>query len=176
MAGKRSRQLQRYAPDSRNGAHVESSLAAAFETVSAELLDKVARSGARAGALVFYEEMRLRVAEDEGQLRDAIYHWHDDEAAARGVQRYLVGPNKKQAPQWYWVEYGHWRTNVVFRDENGRTFPITRKLATPVWVPAKPYVRPTWDAKAGAAVQAALQRMSQRFAELTIGGGDAAGE
>lgn len=175
MAG-RSHQLQRYAPDSRNGARVEQSLAAAFEKVSAELLEKVARSGARAGALVFYDEMRARAPDDEGELRDAIYHWHDDDAQARGVQRYLVGPNKAKAPHWYWVEYGHWRTNVVFQGKDGSTWHITRKLAHPVWVPAKPYVRPTWDAKAGAAVEAALARMAQRFAELTIGGGDAAGE
>jgi len=166
---RRSHQLKRFAPDSRNGAHVEASLADQFAQIGAELLDKVARSGARAGAVVFYDEMRLRVPVVEGELRDAIYHWHDDKASVDGRQRYLIGPNKAKAPHWYFIEYGHWQTNVVFTDEDGRTYAVESKLATPVWVPAKPFVRTAYDAVADRAVAAAIARMRERFAELTAG-------
>ena len=119
------------------------------------------RSAAHAGAVVLYDEMRARAPVDQGTLRDSIYRWHDDEYSKDGRQRYVIGPNKGKAPHWHLIEYGHWRVNVVTRLPNGQTVATTERLPAPVWVPAQPYIRPTFDAKVTAAIDAAKARIGE---------------
>lgn len=166
---RRSKSAQFFSPDSRNGARLEGSMADAIAAYSAEIQAKVIRSGAHAGAIVFYDEMKLRAPVDEGTLRDSIYRWHDEKRSVDGRQRYLVGPNKGKAPHWFNVEYGHWRVNVVFTGPNGELIAVKERLATPQWVPAKPYARPTFDAKASMAIEAAMRRMKERMREINAG-------
>jgi HK97 gp10 family phage protein len=142
-------------------ATIKGSLAAKVRTLKAQVHDTVLRSAAHAGAKVFYGEMRVRVPEDEGTLKASIYHWHDDEYSKDGRQRYLIGPNKRKAPHWHLVEYGHWRVNVVVRLPNGRIQATTERLKDPVWVPAVPYIRPTFDATVRQAMSAAKLRLRE---------------
>ena len=142
------------------------------------VLPLVLRSGAYAGIRVFYDEMRLRVPVDEGTLYQAIYHWHDDRRSGPFQQVYAAGPNKRKAPHWYVVEFGHWLYNrrgpdgkwLRSKSDSGSRGPgahnLAGALATPVWVPAQPYVRPTWEAMKGVALGAMRVRMRERFSEV----------
>lgn len=141
---------------------VEESLAALEQGVK----DKVLRSAAHAGALVFYNEMRARVPVHDGTLHDSIYRYHDDRGSTPTQHNYFIGPNKLKAGHWHHVEFGHWRRNVLIRLPDG-TFKATReRLDPPKWVPPEPYVRPTWEGKKSEAVQAMRLRASQRLQEL----------
>lgn len=91
-------------------------------------------------ATVLYDEMKLRVPKGETKnLLNSIYRFRlkntpDTEAT------FMVGVNVTKAPHWHFTELG------------------TRKQA------AKPYIRPTRDAKLGAAAQAAIQSIKERLA------------
>ena len=148
-------------------ATIKGSLAAKVRHLKTAMEDKVLRSAAHAGAKVFYDEMRIRVPEDEGTLKASIYHWHDDEYSKDGRHRYVIGPNKRKAPHWHLVEYGHWRVNVVVRLPNGQIKATTERLADPVWVPAVPYIRPTFDATVRQAMSAAKLRLREGLEKAT---------
>jgi hypothetical protein len=174
----------------RSGVRVTGSLADAIRQHKKDLQEKVFRSGAHAGAIVFYEEMKLRAPVDSGKLRDSIYRFHDDDRSTTRFQRYLVGPNKAKAQHWFNVEYGHWRYNAYGdgfwqkskSNKNARVgtpgaadssvHDLPGALDKPVWVPAVPYIRPTFDAVAGRAIEAARDRMKQRLQELKNGARD----
>lgn len=141
---------------------------------------KVLRSAAFAGSDVFYKEMRMQVPVREGTLYNAIYQWHDP-ASTSSRQTYFIGPNKRKAPHWFFIEFGHWLYNLQSpegkwlrsKDGKGRgpgahTLPGARK--PPVWVPPKPYARPTWEAKKQIAVQAMVARAGERLREVMTGG------
>lgn len=143
------------------GVTFESNISANLREMGRVLSEQALRSAARAGALVFYNEMRLRAPVASGQLRDSIYHWHDYLYSTPTRQIYRIGPNKAKAPHWYVVEYGHWRVNAIV---NGR--PTKQRLKVPVWEPANPYIRPTYDGKVNAALEAAKKRLAERTIEV----------
>jgi hypothetical protein len=145
-----------------------SSASGALAEFAAAIRAKALRPAAHAGAEIMYREMRLRVPVDEGQLYSSIYQWHDDKRSDSNRQVYVVGPNKVKAPHWHLVEYGHWRVNKVVR-EGGRLIATKERLETPVWVPAKPYARPTYEARVQAAVQAMLKRLKDRVDDIKAG-------
>lgn len=112
------------------------------------------RPAAQSGAQVLYDEMRSRVPvghEDShlrgktyppGTLRDSIYQVFSTDNSDVDRATYQVGPNKKKAGWWAWVEFGHWTRR------SGKRGPLRAK-----WVPARPYIRPTWDARGRDAVR-----------------------
>lgn len=169
-------------------ASVSSSLSAAIAALKApELIDKVLRSAAYAGAKVFYDELQQKVPVKKGVLKSSLYKWHDDKRSQSGkVQIYLVGPNKSKAGHWANVEFGHWRYNKAIKGKKGwmkskKLDPAKTKsvkgtkhggpgaLDAPVWVPAHPYIRPTWEARKKAAVLAMQTRAMQRLREVLAG-------
>ena len=154
--------------DSVVGMSMTSSASGALAQFAAEIRSKALRPAAHAGAEIMYREMRLRVPVHEGQLYSAIYQWHDDKRSTDTRQVYVVGPNKVKAPHWHLVEYGHWRVNKVVR-VGGRLIATKERLETPVWVPAKPYARPAFDARVQAAVQAMLKRLKERVDDIKAG-------
>ncbi len=99
------------------GAKYESNIDEGIARLEAVVREKVLRSATRAGALLFYYEMQMRVPKREGTLLYSIYHTHLDKRSTKFRQVYAVGPNKAKAPHWYVVEYGHWRYNKFV---NGR--------------------------------------------------------
>ncbi|RXZ42708.1 HK97-gp10 family putative phage morphogenesis protein [Crenobacter cavernae] len=125
-------------------------------------IENALRPAAHAAAVVLYEEIRQRVPVESGQLKSAIYRWHDEQRSTPGRQIYTVGVNKRRAPHWHNVEYGHWRVNK-FRLIGGKWVPTRERLAQPVWVPGKPYIRPAFDAKIGAALAAAKRRLAEKL-------------
>jgi hypothetical protein len=173
----RGRTLKLY-PTRFVGVEITSNVQDALQRLEAGIYEKVLRSGAYAGAAVFYNEMRQRVPIGEtGNLYASIYHWHDDKLSKATQQIYMIGPNKVKAPHWHNVEYGHWRYN---RFANGRwqrsksnpnargpgAHDLPGALAQPVWTPAKPYIRPTFDARAQSSLTAIRTRMAERLREL----------
>lgn len=156
---------------------VESNMSEGIRRLAAEIQEKVLRPAAYAGARAVYDEMRLRVPVRQGTLYEAIYHWHDDKRSTQTRHVYMIGPNKAKAPHWYNVEYGHWRYNMFGggRWLRSKSKPNARgpsahdlpgALQTPVWTPANPYIRPTWDAKGGDLPKIMRARMSERMREV----------
>jgi hypothetical protein len=156
-------------------------MAAALRTFAAEKVAQIARPAARAGALVFYGEMRMKVPVDEGTLYGSIYHYYDKQKSTGNMHVYAIGPNKRVAPHWAWIEYGHWLYN---RQAEGRwlesksnknargpsAHDLPGRLDTPRWVPADPYIRPAFG-QVQRAIDAALTRAKEKFAEVA-GGAD----
>jgi HK97 gp10 family phage protein len=168
MARRRLRKPSLLPKDSLVNVSVESNASQALRAFADAVREKALRSAAFAGAKVMYAEMRQRVPVDTGTLYGSLYQWHDDKRSTTDRQIYVVGPNKGEAPHWHLVEYGHWRVNQVIR-VNGKLVATKERLPQPVWVPAKPYARPTFEAKATAAVEAMKKRLAERIADITAG-------
>lgn len=139
--GSHSSNAQQFKKDS-IGISVSSDILEGLRRLEEGVKEKVLRSGARAGALVFYNEIRLRVPFATGTIYESIYHWHDDKTSTPTRQTYATGPNKKKAPHWHWLEYGN------------------------VHTAAKPYIRPSFTGKQASALAAMNARMSVRMKEL----------
>lgn len=167
-------------PVERNGVRIRNSLADALKQLEDHVRDNVLRSAAHAGAEVLYNELSYRVPVYSGTLASAIYRWHDKDKSQPGRQTYAIGVNKRKAPHWHMVEFGHWRRYRIiptrgqpdakfkdaFQDFNGQWYIPTKEPITPVFVPGTPYLRPTWEAKGKAAIDAMLARARQRIAEF----------
>lgn len=157
----------------------------------ADFLPDAFRSAAAAGARVFYDELLVRApVGPTGNLKKAIYRWYDKKASTDGRQVYRAGVNVKKAPHWWLVEYGHFRRNKLIRvrpgadvskyrnkktgkplafvAKDGHTYIPRNKGAgtVNVWVPPTPYLRPSFEAKKNAALQAMRARLAQRIGEF----------
>lgn len=166
-------------------ASATSSLSAALERLnSPEMLRKVLRSAAHAGSKVIYEELQRTMPVEKGVLKESLFRWHDDKKSGPVVQRYLVGPNKREAGHWANVEFGHWRYNKKMggrwlkskKIDPSKTTSVKGvrhggpgALDTPVWVPPNPYLRPAWEAKKGIVAKVMRKRASERIRELMAG-------
>lgn len=168
---RRSRPAQWFTPDHRAGAKMSASLADQLAALSAGMEQHALRSAAYAGAQVLSSEVETRVApmSKSGLLRSAIYHVHVARLSGPTRQVYEVGVNKGKAPHWHQIEYGHWRINVVVRGKNGELITLKQRLPQPAWLPAHPYLRPAWNAKAREAIEAMQRRLAQRIGELPAG-------
>lgn len=154
-----------YAQGGKTFARMKGSLLDGLEAYAGKVAS-VSRRVAHAGAIVMYDEMRVRAPVDDGILRASIYRKFLDTASQGARSSYAIGPNKKEAPHWHLVEYGHYRYFTTYVDKfgNWRT-DKSKPLPAPVWVPAVPYIRPTFEAKKAEAIQ----RMRERAAELLKG-------
>ena len=142
---------------------------AALDKVGAEMLD-AARPAAYDGSDVILAEINSKVAsmgQRKGLLHNAIYRVFA-RRSQDDVPIYDVGVNMRKAPHWHLIEYGHWRYYAAKQLPNGDWVTLKRKgakgkkpsrkaskavkdayyipLKTPVWVPARPYLRPAKEA------------------------------
>ena len=156
---------------------------AALDKVGAEMLD-AARPAAYDGSDVILAEINSKVAsmgQRKGLLHNAIYRVFA-RRSQDDVPIYDVGVNMRKAPHWHLIEYGHWRYYAAKQLPNGDWVTLKRKgakgkkpsrkaskavkdaycipLKTPVWVPARPYLRP-----AKAALPQALAAARKTFLE-----------
>ncbi|CAG9184273.1 HK97 gp10 family phage protein [Cupriavidus respiraculi] len=148
-------------------------LVASLEALDAAVQEKVVRSAAHAGAVVFYEEARRlapvydgppRPHIKPGQLRDSIYRAYAEKQSDLQRAVYQVSWNAYKAPHAHLLEYGHWRINKLVKLPDGwRALPD--RLDIPVWVPGVAFIRRAGD-RAEAAVEAMRQRAAQRLAEV----------
>jgi hypothetical protein len=100
---------------------------------------------------------------DEGLLKSAVYRYYDKARSVGAIQAYSIGVNKKTAPHWHLLEFGHWLVNVVTRLPNGQIVATKERLPTPKWVPAQPYLRPSFDARMADAMDAARDELAQQI-------------
>lgn len=136
---------------------------------------KVYRDEAKARAPVYDAADSLMGAGDEldepripGLLRDAIYLAYSERRSApvTGKAVYSVTWNASKAPHGHLVEFGHWGTNMLVKGKGGKYVPTNAKLLDPVRVPAKPFLRPAFDAMGSLAMKAALSRGQERLKEV----------
>lgn len=109
-----------------------------------------ARPAAQEGAQVFYEEVEQRVSGIgggpgvvTGKLKDAIYQAFVEKESGNGRAVYRISWNKKKAPHGHLLERG------------------TSKMA------ARPFIRPSYDAKRSAAIQAVNVRLAAELKKVT---------
>jgi hypothetical protein len=147
-----------------------------MRSFAAEKVAKIARPSARAGVLVFYAEMRMKVPVETGELYGSIYHYFDKNKSTDTKQVYVTGPNKRKAGHWAWIEYGHWLYNqqidgVWQRSKSNKSargpgaHDLPGKLTPPKWIPAKPYIRPAFD-HVQRAISAAQDKAREMFSKV----------
>jgi HK97 gp10 family phage protein len=115
------------------------------------------RPAAQAGAQVLYDEVLLRVPVSKsvrkykgktytpGGLKASIYQVFSQDNSADGRATYHVSWNYKKAPHGHLVEYGTSRA------------------------PAHPFLRPAYDAKAKAALEAAKDKYEEGTRQVIAG-------
>lgn len=139
----------------------------------------LARSMAVAGGSVLRDEAKRQVSVESGKLRDSIYLAFKDGLSNEKQVVYSVTWNSKKAPHGHLVEFGHWRYNRIINGYpqksliNGKTSGRGPQdhggpgaLEVPIWVAAKPFLRPAFDAAHKRAQEAVIQRGRQRLPEL----------
>lgn len=130
----------------------------------------LARSMAVAGGEVLRDEAEARVNTHNGVLAGAIYLAFRERYSTDQEVQYAVTWNKRKAPHGHLVEFGHWQVYVVVRKPDGSyVTDKRRKLATPKWVPAYPFLRPAYEAASARAQAAMIQRGRQRLPEVLAG-------
>ena len=118
---------------------------------------KAIRPAAQAGAQVLYDEVKMRAPMSSaphksgkqtyspGNLKAAIYQAYSPESSQDGAHVYHVSWNKQKAFYGQFIEYG------------------TVKMA------ARPFLRPAYDAKKQAALDAAEKVLGQKLDEVLNG-------
>lgn len=140
----------------------------------------LARSMAVAGGEVLRDEAKVRAPRsgqgavgDSGPripLAEAIYLAFRERYSGDKEVQYAVTWNKRKAPHGHLAEFGHWQIYAVIRKPDGSYITDKRKkLASPKWVPASPFLRPAYEAAALRAQGAMIQRGRQRLPELLAG-------
>ena len=122
-------------------------------------LEAAARPAAQAGAQVFYDEVRMRVPVGSeshgykgnpniyapGNLKAAIYQVYSKGNSVDGKQTYQVSYNRKKAFYGRFVEFGT------------------------VNLPAKPFIRPSYDGRKPDALQASKAKFLELAKEAING-------
>jgi hypothetical protein len=127
------------------------------------------RPAAQAAAQVLYDEVKLRataLGSVSGNLKDSIYQVFSADQSNATRSTYHVSWNARKAPHGHLVEYGHIQTRKVYLGKNGRWYTSPVLLPAPRRVAAQPFVRPAYDAKAGAATAAAAARYTSDLRNL----------
>ncbi|MFT4172820.1 MAG: HK97 gp10 family phage protein [Rhodocyclaceae bacterium] len=137
-----------------------------LERLGDEGKEALARSVALAAAQVVRDEAIARAPVRDGLLRSAIYVAYSDRRSNDKQFVYSVSWNKRSAPHGHLLELGHWRKNVFVLGKDGTWHPSKRRLQRPKWVPAKPFLRPAYEAKIAEAIEAARARLKERLPEV----------
>lgn len=124
-----------------------------------------ARPSAQAGAQVLYDEVKLnvgKIGKVTGNLQASIYQAFSKDNSTDQRATYHISWNAKKAPHGHLVEYGHIMTRKAYIGSNGKWYTSKALLPSPKQVPAKPFIRPAFDAKA----QLALEASKAKWLEL----------
>lgn len=148
-----------------------------FDKLGGVVKESLSRRMLVEGGVLLRDEAKMRVpvskgpytdtsrgSHSPGSLRNAIYLAYDTDVSRGNIFQYKVTWNDKKAFWGKFIEFGYWRTHVINRGADGKWY--TRKdlpLAQPIWVPARPFLRPTLDAKGNAAIRVMIQRGKQEL-------------
>ena len=159
-------------------------LAGDLDRFAKNIQDKVVLAGVAAMAKVIYDEVKLNTSGARahggrpldppdsvtGTLHNAIYRVFSPEQSTDEVKVYKVSVNKSKAPHWHLVEFGHWQPYAVVKMPDGNIVTLkNRPLDQPVFVPAVPYIRPTFDATSAQAIEAMKVRYAEALRETKTG-------
>jgi len=122
-----------------------------------DIQTKVARSMAVAGGKIVRDEAKLRAPVETGTLRGAIYLAYREGKSTDTTVVYAVTWNSRKAPHGHLQEFGHWAVQGGKRGKGG---------TETSWVPAKPFLRPAFEASLARMSQAMMERGRERLAEL----------
>lgn len=109
------------------------------------------RPAAQAAAEVLYQAVRRNVqalGKHTGNLYNSIYQAYSEDKSGPGVATYHVSwrtakTGAPRAPHGHLVEFGHIQKYKVYLGKDGRWYTNKKApLATPVQVPARPFIRP----------------------------------
>jgi hypothetical protein len=105
--------------------------------------------------------------EARGLLASAMYLAYDTDAITSHSFTYKVSWNSRIAPHGHLIEFGHWLTHVVYKASNGEWYTVKDKpLREPIWVAARPFLRPTFDSYGGTAIRVMIQRGQEELPQL----------
>jgi hypothetical protein len=105
--------------------------------------------------------------ERRGVLANAIYLVYEAEATTNHSFTYKVSWNARLAPHGHLIEFGHWMTHKVYKASNGEWYTLKdQPLATPIWVPARPFLRPTYDSYGNTALRVMILRGQEELPKL----------
>lgn len=129
------------------GANLTGDLTSGLDKMVADVDSGVLISGAAAMARVFYEEARTNALRHykKGELFNAIYRVYAKDRSSDDRAVYQVSWNHIRAPHGHLIEWGTSHS------------------------PAFPFIRPAFD-RAQDAIDAGLNRMRERYEELSKGG------
>lgn len=121
------------------------------------------RSAANTGATVIKDEVVIRAPEKSGILKKAIYQKHIPEESSDDRQAYLISwrkGKKSQTDAFYgdFIERGHW---YVPPKPKGITYEVHRAANRAIFVPAHPFLRPGFEAKKEAAIEAMRNKLGE---------------
>lgn len=109
-------------------------------------------------------------ADVSGLLARSIYLVFDAQSSTATRFTYKISWNAKTAPHGHLVEFGHWRTHAVYKGADGNWYSrVDMPLARPVWVAARPFLRPTFDSYASVAIRAMIFRGKRELPILLAG-------
>lgn len=147
-----------------------------FAKLKGPLKESLARRMAIAGARLLSAQAKENalIADNKegvgrrGVLAKNIYHAYDKRSPA-GEFSYNVSWRRGEggANHGHLIEFGHWRTHAVYKAKNGEWY--TRKdlpLDKPVWVAARPFLRPAFDANREAVIRIMIDTGRQEFPKL----------
>lgn len=125
--------------------------------------ESLARSMAVAAGQAVRDEAKARAPVDTGKLKGALYLAYSDRRSRESTVVYSVTWNSKKAPHGHLLEFGHWQTHAMYKGRDGAP------LAHPKWVPARPFLRPAYEAVAPRMAQIMVDRGRERLPELLRG-------
>jgi len=130
--------------------------------------DKVMFAGAAAMAGVIYQEVLTNVEKFDaktGKLRHSIFRAYSFKSSSTTQKTYRIGWRYQDAPHGKLIEWGYWQRYQVVKLPNGDWITLKdQKLATPKWIPAKPFLRPAFG-HMQQAIAAGKERMAERLSE-----------
>ena len=118
------------------------------------------RPAAQAGAQVLYDEVNVNVSKIKkktGNLASSIYQVFSKDNSNEKLSTYHISWNAKKAPHGFLVEYGHMMTRKAYIGSDGKWYTSKVKIE-PKKVGARPFLRPAFDTKRLAALEAAVSR------------------
>ena len=154
-----------------------SNLQAMFKDLPAKLAEAGLRRAAFAGANLICEQAKVNVSRGQsGTLAAAIITKRIEEKSGPFIQTYKVCVRKGKygGPDGYyghWVEYGHLSRAKGQALRGSKTSVKNQRAALlaggAAHVPAHPYMRPAYDAKAEEAVAVIKEELINRIKQLT---------
>nr|DAH83227.1 MAG TPA: tail component [Caudoviricetes sp.] len=132
-------------------------------SLNAKVGSDALRSAANAGATIIKDEVVIRAPEKSGILKEAIYQKHIPEQSTDRRQVYFVSwrkGKKSTTDAFYgdWVERGHW---YVPPRPKGVTYKAHRAANRAIFVPAHPFLRPSFEAKKDVAIDAMRSKLAE---------------